>query len=158
MNSKELEKNVFSDQIAFNCIPQIDVFMENGYTKEEMKMVWETKKILNDFEISVNATCVRVPVFFGHSESVNIETNYPFDIEQAKDLMRDSQYIKFFEDDEFPTQVTHGANQDLVMVGRLRKDLDNENGLNLWVVADNIRKGAATNSVQIAELLINQYL
>ncbi|ASK77744.1 aspartate-semialdehyde dehydrogenase [Paraphotobacterium marinum] len=158
LNSKELEKNVFSDQIAFNCIPQIDVFMENGYTKEEMKMVWETKKILNDFEISVNATCVRVPVFFGHSESVNIETNYPFDIEQVKDLMRDSQYIKFFEDDEFPTQVTHGANQDLVMVGRLRKDLDNENGLNLWVVADNIRKGAATNSVQIAELLINQYL
>ena len=158
LNSKELEKNVFSDQIAFNCIPQIDVFMENGYTKEEMKMVWETKKILNDFEISVNATCVRVPVFFGHSESVNIETNYPFDIEQVKDLMRDSQYIKFFEDDEFPTQVTHGANQDLVMVGRLRKELDNENGLNLWVVADNIRKGAATNSVQIAELLINQYL
>lgn len=158
LNSKELEKNVFSDQIAFNCIPQIDVFMENGYTKEEMKMVWETQKILNDFEISVNATCVRVPVFFGHSESVNIETNYPFDIEQVKDLMRDSQYIKFFEDDEFPTQVTHGANQDLVMVGRLRKELDNENGLNLWVVADNIRKGAATNSVQIAELLINQYL
>ena len=158
LNSKELEKNVFSDQIAFNCIPQIDVFMENGYTKEEMKMVWETKKILNDFEISVNATCVRVPVFFGHSESLNIETNYPFDIEQVKDLMRDSQYIKFFEDDEFPTQVTHGANQDLVMVGRLRKELDNENGLNLWVVADNIRKGAATNSVQIAELLINQYL
>lgn len=158
LNSKELEKNVFSDQIAFNCIPQIDVFMENGYTKEEMKMVWETKKILNDFEISVNATCVRVPVFFGHSESVNIETNYPFDIEQVKDLMRESQYIKFFEDDEFPTQVTHGANQDLVMVGRLRKELDNENGLNLWVVADNIRKGAATNSVQIAELLINQYL
>ena len=158
LNSKELEKNVFSDQIAFNCIPQIDVFMENGYTKEEMKMVWETQKILNDFEISVNTTCVRVPVFFGHSESVNIETNYPFDIEQVKDLMRDSQYIKFFEDDEFPTQVTHGANQDLVMVGRLRKELDNENGLNLWVVADNIRKGAATNSVQIAELLINQYL
>ncbi len=152
------ETNVYPKQIAFNALPQIDKFMENGYTKEEMKMVWETQKIFGDDEILVNATAVRVPVFYGHSEAINIETLQAVDAEEIKAVLRDAPGVELFEsDDDYPTAVTEAAGNDPVYVGRVRKDISHSNGINLWVTADNIRKGAALNSVQIAEILIRDY-
>ncbi|MGM0524979.1 MAG: aspartate-semialdehyde dehydrogenase [Pseudomonadota bacterium] len=158
LNAKEPTIANFSRQIAFNCIPQIDVFMENDYTKEEMKMVWETQKIFNDPTLRVNPTSVRVPVFFGHAEAIHIETRQPITAEYAQQLLKDAPGVTLFETrEEFPTQVSTAAGHDEVFVGRVREDISHPNGLNLWVVADNIRKGAATNSIQIAEHLIRDY-
>jgi len=132
--------------------------MDNGYTKEEMKMVWETQKIFGDDDILVNATAVRVPVFYGHSEAVHIETRQVADAEDIKALLRNAEGVVLFEsDDEYPTAVTHAAGTDPVYVGRVRKDISHSHGINLWVVSDNIRKGAALNSVQIAEILVRDY-
>ncbi len=159
LNSKPIESKVVPRQIAFNAVPQIDVFLENGYTKEEMKMVWETTKILEDDRISVNPTCVRIPVFFGHSEAVHIETREPIDLSRAEALLRDAPGVVLAQDAaSYPTAVVEAAGTDPVFVGRLRKDLSHPNGLDMWVVSDNVRKGAALNSVQIAELLIEQNL
>ncbi|MDF0535425.1 aspartate-semialdehyde dehydrogenase [Shewanella yunxiaonensis] len=153
------EPKVYPKQIAFNVLPHIDKFMDNGYTKEEMKMVWETRKILGDDSILVNPTAVRVPVFYSHSEAVHIETVQPTDAASVKAVLRDAPGIVLFEDDDdYPTAVTEGAGTDPVYVGRVRKDISHEQGINLWVVSDNIRKGAALNSVQIGELLIRDYL
>jgi aspartate-semialdehyde dehydrogenase len=153
-----IEPSVYPKQIAFNVLPQIDVFMENGYTKEEMKMVWETQKIFADDDIVVNPTAVRVPVFYGHSEAIHLETRQPVDAEEVKAILRDAPGVVIFEsDDEYPTAVTESAGQDPVYVGRIRKDISHSHGINLWVTADNIRKGAALNSVQIAEILIRDY-
>ncbi|MEL4248413.1 aspartate-semialdehyde dehydrogenase [Shewanella xiamenensis] len=152
------DADVYPKQIAFNVLPQIDKFMDNGYTKEEMKMVWETQKIFGDDDILVNATAVRVPVFYGHSEAVHIETRQPADAEDIKALLRNAEGVVLFEsDDEYPTAVTHAAGTDPVYVGRVRKDISHSHGINLWVVSDNIRKGAALNSVQIAEILVRDY-
>ena len=161
LNGKEAEANVYPKQIAFNCIPQIDVFQENGYTKEEMKMVWETNKIMEDPDILVNPTAVRVPVFYGHSEAVHIETRDKITAQQARELLSNTDGIVVVDDHEdggYPTAVTEGANSDPVYVGRIREDISHESGLNLWIVADNVRKGAALNSIQIAEVLIRDYL
>lgn len=159
LNGRPVEVETFSRQIAFNCIPQIDVFLDNDYTKEEMKMFWETQKIFGDTSIRVNATAVRVPVFFGHAEAVHIETQQPIDAEQAKELLRQAPGVVLLENnDDFPTQVGNAAGRDEVFVGRVRNDISHPQGLNLWVVSDNVRKGAATNSVQIAEHLIKDYI
>ena len=160
MNGRPIEEaGKFARQIAFNAIPQIDVFMDNGYTKEEMKMHWETQKIFGDASVSVNATAVRVPVFYGHAEAVHIETRMPISVDQVKALLANAPGVVLLESNaDFPTQVCSAAGKDEVFVGRIRQDLSHENGLNLWVVADNIRKGAATNSIQIAEHLIRDYL
>ncbi|MCL1127462.1 aspartate-semialdehyde dehydrogenase [Shewanella surugensis] len=153
-----IEPKAYSKQIAFNVLPQIDKFMDNGYTKEEMKMVWETQKIFGDTSIEVNPTAVRVPVFYGHSEAIHLETHQPVDAEDVKAVLRGAEGIELFEsNDEYPTAVTDGAGADPVYVGRVRKDISHPNGINLWVVSDNIRKGAALNSVQIAEVLIRDY-
>ncbi|MEQ9450870.1 MAG: aspartate-semialdehyde dehydrogenase [Pseudomonadales bacterium] len=154
LNGKEIETRVMPVQIAFNAIPQIDKFQDNGYTKEEMKMVWETQKILEDDSIMVNPTCVRIPVFYGHSEAVHIETRAEISPVQAAELLRVAPGVRVFDDQSYPTAVEHGAGKDDVLVGRIRKDISHPMGLNLWVVSDNVRKGAALNSVQIAELLI----
>ncbi len=161
LNMKEVKTNVYPKQIAFNCIPQIDVFMDNGYTKEEMKMVWETKKIMGDDAILVNPTAVRVPVFYGHSEAIHIETDKKITAQQAKDLFAKADGVVLMDehvDGGYPTAVTEAADTNPVYVGRIREDISCENGLNLWVVADNVRKGAATNTVQIAEVLIKDYI
>lgn len=155
LNGQPAESKVFPQQIAFNVLPHIDVFLENGYTKEEMKMVWETKKIFEDENIEVNPTAVRVPVFYGHSEAVSIETNQPITAEEVVELLADAPGITVVPGNDYPTALTV-ANQDNVFVGRIRQDLTNPNGVNLWVVGDNIRKGAALNGVQIAELLLEQ--
>ena len=157
---RKIKPKKFPVQIAFNLIPQIDVFTENGYTKEEMKMVWETQKILGE-SIVVNPTCVRVPVFYGHSEAVHIETERKITADEARELLRQAPGVELVDDPAaglFPTPITHGAGKDPVFVGRIREDLSHPFGLNLWVVADNIRKGAALNAVQIAELLVKSYL
>lgn len=161
LNGREAKTEVYPQQIAFNALPQIDVFMENGYTKEEMKMVWETKKIFADEEIGVSATCVRVPVFYGHSEAVQIETKKEISETDARALLESAAGVTVIDersDGGYPTAVKHASGQDDVFVGRLRKDISMPNGLNLWVVSDNVRKGAALNSVQIAEVLIKDYL
>jgi aspartate-semialdehyde dehydrogenase len=154
LNGKPIEPGAMPAQIAFNAIPQIDTFQDNGYTREEMKMAWETCKILQDDSIAVNATCVRIPVFYGHSEAVHIETREPISIEAARELLANSPGLTLMGDHELATPVEHGAGTDPVFVSRLRKDISHPNGLNMWVVADNVRKGAALNSVQIAELLL----
>jgi aspartate-semialdehyde dehydrogenase len=159
LNAKPVTGDEFSRQIAFNAIPQIDVFMDNDYTKEEMKMVWETRKILGDDNILVNPTAVRVPVFFGHGEAIHIETQQPTDAEVIMDLLAQAPGVSLYrERDAFPTQVSSASGNDDVHVGRVRNDISHPNGINMWVVSDNIRKGAATNSVQIAEVLIRDYL
>ncbi|GIU08510.1 MULTISPECIES: aspartate-semialdehyde dehydrogenase [unclassified Shewanella] len=153
-----VEPKTYPKQIAFNVLPQIDKFMDNGYTKEEMKMVWETQKIFGDDSIVVNPTAVRVPVFYGHSEAIHLETLQPVDAEDVKSVLRGAEGVELFEGDEdYPTAITEGAGTDPVYVGRVRKDISHDNGINLWVVSDNIRKGAALNSVQIAEVLIRDY-
>jgi aspartate-semialdehyde dehydrogenase len=159
-NNQEFVKKVYPHRIAFNCLPHIDVFQENGYTKEEMKMVNETLKILGDSTIQVTATTVRVPVFYGHSESVNVETHRKLSVTEARELLASAPGVKVVDDplrNQYPMPLD-AAGQDLTLVGRIREDFSIENGLNLWVVADNIRKGAATNTVQIAEILIKDYL
>ena len=159
LNARELETKAFSRQIAFNVIPQIDAFQDNDYTKEEMKMVWETQKIMGDDSILVNATAVRVPVFYGHGEAIHLETRAPIDAEQVKQLLADAPGVKVYDAaDQFPTQVSSASGNDMVHVGRIRNDITHPCGFNLWVVSDNIRKGAATNSIQIAETLIRDYL
>jgi aspartate-semialdehyde dehydrogenase len=159
LSGKPVESKNFSRQIAFNVIPQIDVFLENGYTKEEMKMVWETKKILNDENVLVNPTAVRVPVFFGHGEALHIETNSPISAEEVKDLLEQADGVVVCRNDEdFPTQIGDASGKDETYVGRIREDISHNCGINMWIVADNVRKGAATNSVQIAELLIKEHL
>jgi len=161
LNAKPVECKVYPKQIAFNVLPHIDVFMDNGYTKEEMKMVWETRKIMEDDRIQVNPTAVRVPVFFGHSEAVHIETREKISAEQARKLLSKAPGVVVLDerkDGGYPTAVTEGANHDPVYVGRIREDISHPRGLDLWVVADNVRKGAALNSIQIAEILIKDYL
>ena len=160
LNAKEAVANVYPKQIAFNVLPHIDVFQDNGYTKEEMKMVWETRKILGDADIEVNPTCVRIPVFYGHSEAVHIEFERPLGADEARALLAAAPGIQVVDERApggYPTAV-EAAGQDWVYVGRIREDISHPCGLNLWVVSDNIRKGAATNSVQIAERLIAEYL
>lgn len=146
----------FPVQIAFNLIPHIDEFLDNGYTKEEMKLVWETRKILGDQSIMVNPTAVRVPVFYGHSEAVHLETIGKITASEARALLEHAPGVTVVDErvaGGYPTPVTHASGHDAVFVGRIREDVSCENGLNLWVVSDNIRKGAALNAVQIAELL-----
>lgn len=159
-NSQEPTIEVYPKRIAFNVLPQIDVFMENGYTKEEMKMVWETKKIMEDDSIMVNPTAVRVPVFYGHSEAVHIETRKKITAAQARALLEKAPGVKVVDErvaGGWPTAID-AAGTDAIYVGRIREDVSHPLGLNLWVVSDNVRKGAALNSVQIAEILIAQYL
>ena len=161
LNGKPIEKKGKVKQIAFNAIPHIDKFLENRYTKEEMKMVWETQKILNDKNILVNPTAVRIPVFYGHSEAVHLETNTKINQADAVKLMNDADGVEVIDGvdmGEYPTAVSDGSGTDPVYVGRIREDISHENGLNLWIVADNIRKGAALNTVQIAKILIEEYL
>lgn len=157
LNGMPAEPENFAQQIAFNCIPQIDEFTENGYTREEMKMVWETQKIFNDASITVNPTCVRVPVFYGHAESIHLETRAPIGAEEVTNLLEQTEGIEVFYGNDFPTQVRDAGGKDTVLVGRVRNDISHHSGVNLWVVADNVRKGAATNAVQIAEVLIRDY-
>jgi aspartate-semialdehyde dehydrogenase len=160
LNFKKHENKVYPHTIAFNCLPHIDVFLGNGYTKEEMKMVHETRKILEDDTIGVTATAVRVPVFFGHSESINIETKREVSAREVRALLERTPGVRVVDDPEnnqYPLAID-AAGQDFTLVGRIRDDESIENGINMWVVADNIRKGAATNAVQIAEILINEYL
>jgi len=161
LNAKAIKVEVYPRQIAFNVLPQIDVFLENGYTKEEMKMVWETRKIFEDDSIQVNPTAVRVPVFYGHSEAVHIETRDKISAKQARALLEKAPGVTVIDEHKnggYATPVTEGANHDAVYVSRIREDISHERGLNLWVVSDNVRKGAALNSVQIAEILIKEYL
>jgi len=161
LNLKEVKTEVYPKQIAFNALPQIDVFLENGYTKEEMKMVWETNKIFEDKEIQVNPTAVRIPVFFGHSEALHIETREKITTLMARDLLENAPGVQLLDerkDGGYPTAVSESAGQDPVWVGRIREDISHPRGLDLWVVADNVRKGAALNSVQIAEMLIKKHL
>ena len=157
LNAKPIEPEDMPVQIAFNVIPQCDDFQPNAYTKEEMKMVWETQKIFEDETIRVNPTCVRVPVFFGHSEAVHVETKEHLPIARLEELLEGTEGVILMRNNEYPTPVTHAAGKDPVYVGRLRKDISHENGINMWVVSDNVRKGAALNTVQIAELLVNNY-
>ncbi len=147
-------------QIAFNCVPHIDKFFESGYTREELKMVNETKKIMHDDSIKVSPTCVRVPVFVGHSEAVNIEFERPISAQEAREVLKGAPGVKVVDDFKnliYPTPVDV-AGKDEVLVGRIREDDTIENGLNLWIVGDNLRKGAALNAVQIAELLVEKGL
>lgn len=154
LNGRPIEPGKMPAQIAFNAIPKIDTFQDNGYTREEMKMAWETCKILQDDSILVNPTCVRIPVFYGHSEAIHIETREPISVAAARELFANAPGLTLLGDHELATPVEHGAGTDPVFVSRVRKDISHPNGLNLWVVADNVRKGAALNSVQIAELLL----
>ncbi|MBE9551312.1 MAG: aspartate-semialdehyde dehydrogenase [Proteobacteria bacterium] len=160
INFLDYKTEVYPHRIAFNCLPHIDVFLDNGYTKEEMKMVHETRKILEDDTIGVTATTVRVPVFFGHSESVNIETHKKMTPVEVKELMEKSPGIKLVDNPSknvYPLAI-NAAGIDDILVGRIREDESIENGINMWIAADNIRKGAATNAVQIAELLAKDCL
>jgi len=157
---KEIEKKIFPYQIAFNCIPQIDLFLDNGYTKEEMKMVNETRKIMGDDSIQVTATTVRVPVFNSHSESVNIETEKKITAKEVKQLLSKAPGVKVVDNAKnklYPMPLD-ASEQDEVFVGRIREDESIPNGINMWIVSDNLRKGAALNAVQIAEILIKEYL
>lgn len=155
LNFREPELSAFVQPIAFNVLPQIDEMMENGYSREEMKMLWETQKILGDERIAVSATAVRVPVFYGHAEAVHFETREEIEIDAVRELLRKAPGVTLLDSDvvEHPTPVTHAAGKDDVFVGRLRRDLGHPRGICMWVVADNIRKGAALNAVQIMELL-----
>ena len=161
LNGRDAECKVYPRQIAFNALPHIDKFMDNGYTKEEMKMSWETRKIFADDSIQVSATCVRIPVFYGHSEAIQIETHQPISDSEVREILGKAAGVTVIDerkDGGYPTAVHESAGQDSVFVGRIRQDISIPNGINLWVVADNVRKGAALNSVQIAEELIKSYL
>lgn len=159
-NQQEIKKEVYPHQIAFNCLPHIDVFFDNGYTKEEMKMVNETKKIMEDDSIRVTATTVRVPVFYGHSESVNIETEKKITANEVREILSKAPGVVVMDNPkkfEYPLPI-YAAGRDETFVGRIREDESIPNGINMWIVADNIRKGAALNAIQIAEILVQQYL
>lgn len=161
LNMKDVTCEVYPKQIAFNALPHIDAFQENGYTKEEMKMVWETRKIFEDELIQVNPTAVRIPVFYGHSEAVHIETKEKIDVGMARKLLQEMSGVEVLDEQQdggYPTAVTEAAGEDPVFVGRIREDISHPRGLNMWVVSDNVRKGAALNSVQIAEILVKHYL
>lgn len=161
LNGKPITTSVYPKQIAFNVLPQIDVFQDNGYTKEEMKMVWETRKIFGDENILVNPTAVRVPVFFGHSEAVHLETERKIDAKTARALLAKAPGVTLMDerkDGGYPTAVTESSGHDSVFVGRIREDISHPLGLDLWVVSDNVRKGAALNSVQIAEELVKNHI
>ena len=161
LNGEPLEIEGAAKQIAFNAVPHIDAFQDNRYTKEEMKLVWETRKIFGDDSIAINPTTVRVPVFFGHSEAVHIETETKISAEDVCDLMRNASGVELMDGTEtgkYPTAVTESAGNDPVYVGRVREDISHRSGINLWIVSDNIRKGAALNSVQIAEILVKNHL
>jgi aspartate-semialdehyde dehydrogenase len=156
LNLREPTLDKFPQPIAFNVLPMIDSLQDNGYTREEMKMHWETRKILDDEFISVNATAVRVPVFYGHAEAVHLETREPLGVEEAARLLAEAPGVRLAPADaldDSPTPARHAAGRDEVFVGRLRRDLSHPRGLDLWVVADNVRKGAALNAVQILEAL-----
>ena len=160
LDGREASVQVYPHRIAFNCLPQIDVFLDNGYTKEEMKMINETKKILNEPSIAVTATTVRVPVFYAHSESVNIETQRKISPAQVRDLLARAPGVQVIDDPShrrYPMAI-HAAGKDDTYVGRIREDESIANGINLWIVSDNLRKGAALNAVQIAEILVRDYL
>ena len=160
LNAKPITPEVIPRQIAFNAVPQIGKFQDNGYTTEEMKMVWETQKIFEDDGILVNPTCVRIPVFFGHSEAVHIETDRKITADEVRELLASAPGVQVLDDlnaGAYPTAVDDAAGTDPVFVGRIREDLSHPMGINLWVVSDNVRKGAALNSVQIAEALISQH-
>ena len=159
LTGQEIERNVYTKQISFNAIPHIGNFEDNGYTNEEMKMVWETHKIFEDESIEVNPTCVRVPVFYGHSEAVHIETRGPLSAAAARALLAEAAGVTLIDesvDGGYPTAVSDSAGNDPVFVGRLRQDISAPNGLNMWIVSDNVRKGAALNSIQIAEHLVKR--
>jgi len=161
LNGKDIEVEVYPKQIAFNAIPHIDVFQDNGYTKEEMKMVWETQKIFEDENLLVNPTAVRIPVVYGHSEAVHIETKRKITAKDALDLLEKADGVTVMDDRSdggYATPFTDATNKDATFVSRIREDISHERGLNLWVVSDNIRKGAALNTIQIAEILIKDYL
>ena len=161
LNAKQISSEVYPKQIAFNALPHIDAFQDNGYTKEEMKMVWETRKIFEDEDILVNPTAVRIPVFYGHSEAVHIETKEKIDVATATKLLSEAAGVTVLDerqDGGYPTAVTEAAGEDPVFVGRIREDISHPRGLNMWVVSDNVRKGAALNSVQIAEFLVKHHL
>jgi aspartate-semialdehyde dehydrogenase len=161
LNGRPVGKTLSPRQIAFNALPQIDSFEANGYTREEMKMAWETRKIFADPDIGVNATAVRIPVFFGHSEAVHLETVEKISVAQVRRLLRKAPGVQVLDrhvPGGYPTAVTEAAGADAVWVGRIREDISHPRGLSLWIVADNIRKGAALNSVQIAEVFAKKYL
>jgi len=159
-NHQDVKTEVYPKRIAFNVLPQIDVFMDNGYTKEEMKMVWETRKIMGDDSIMVNPTTARVPVFYGHSEAVHIETRKKITADEARALLEKAPGVQVVDKREpggYPTAI-EAAGQDATLVGRIREDISHPRGLDMWVVSDNLRKGAALNSIQIAEILIAKYM
>ncbi|MER3547377.1 MAG: aspartate-semialdehyde dehydrogenase [Rhodanobacteraceae bacterium] len=161
LNFQPASPSKFPAQIAFNLIPHIDDFQDNGYTREEMKMVWETRKILEDESIQVNPTCVRVPVFYGHSEAVHVETRAKLSANEAAALLGSAPGVVLVDERKaggYPTPAGHASGKDEVFVGRLREDISHPRGLDMWIVSDNIRKGAALNAVQIAELLVKKYL
>ena len=161
LDGRAAEHEVYPTPIAFNALPHCDEFLANGYTREEMKIVWETRKILGDENIRVNPTAVRVPVFYGHSEAVHIETRKKASAEEARRLLEATPGIRVIDEPAaggYPTPVTHAAGADEVFVGRIREDISHPRGLDLWVVSDNLRKGAALNSVQIAEMLVRDHL
>jgi len=161
LNAQPIVSSVYPKQIAFNVLPHIDGFQDNGYTKEEMKMVWETRKIMGDDSIQVNPTAVRVPVFFGHSEALHIETRAKISAAEVTALLERAPGVCLLdrrEDGGYPTAVSEAANRDPVYVGRVREDISHPRGIDLWVVSDNVRKGAALNSIQIAEMLVKSYL
>ena len=159
LNAQEIESRVYGKQIAFNAVPHIDDFQDNGFTKEEMKMVWETHRILEDDGIQVSPTCVRIPVFYGHSEAVYVETKAPLSASDARALLSDAPGVTVLDERAsggYPTAVTEASGTDAVFVGRIRNDVSHPRGLHLWVVSDNVRKGAALNSIQIAEALLKE--
>ena len=161
IHGEPINCNVYPKQIAFNALPHIDIFLDNGYTKEEMKMVWETQKIMEDDSILVNPTTVRIPVKYGHSEAVHVELKAPLTAQQARGILSAAagvQVVDAHQDGGYPTAVTEGEGNDAVYVGRIREDISHPRGLNMWVVSDNLRKGAALNSIQIAEFLIKNHI
>jgi len=161
LNGRQAKSNVYPQQIAFNALPHIDVFQDNAYTKEEMKMVLETQKIFEDDNILINPTAVRIPVLYGHSEAIHLETRDKITAKEARKLLKNAPGITVIDNpkkNQYPTAFHDAINKDDVFVGRIREDISHANGLDLWVVADNVRKGAATNAVQIAEILVREYL
>jgi len=161
LNGQPVEIADGQKQIAFNAIPHIDVFEDNGYTREEMKMVWETRRILGDPSIQVNPTAVRIPTFVGHSEAIHIETRDKITAEKVRELLANAPGVEILDEARtggYPTAVTEASGSDPVYVGRIREDISHDRGISMWVVADNVRKGAALNSVQIAEILVRDYL
>ena len=158
LNFRDVKCKTFPKQIAFNVLPQVGELLENGYTDEEMKLVWETQKVLADSSIMVNSTAVRVPVFIGHAASVHIETEEKISVAKVKELLTQTTGIELSNETDWPTPVTEAAGKDSVFVGRIREDISSEKGINMWLTTDNMRKGAATNAVQIAELLVKLYI